>query len=54
MAAEQDKGFWEMMNSPESELYRRCFDNLNGFEKKLKFTGKPFEGAMRRAFEQTE
>ncbi|MDL1978332.1 MAG: PT domain-containing protein [Deltaproteobacteria bacterium] len=54
IVAEQDKGFWEMMNSPESELYRRCFDSLNSFERKLKSTGKPFEAAMRRAFEETE
>ena len=49
--AEQDKKFWDMMNDPESDFYKRCFDSLNSFAKKQPITGKGFEMSMRAAFD---
>ena len=49
--AEQDKKFWDMMNDPESDLYKQCFDSLNSFAKKQPTTGKGFEMSMRVAFD---
>jgi len=45
--------FREMMDEPEGELYKQCFDRLNNFVKKKAAKGGPaFEGAMRAAFKK--
>jgi hypothetical protein len=49
--AERDKIFYEMLNNPEVELYKKCFENLNDFQKRRKF-GKGFETSMRSMFDQ--
>jgi len=49
--AEQDKKFWDIMNDPESDLYKQCFDSLNSIAKKQPTTGKGFEMSMRVAFD---
>ena len=42
-----------MMNDPEGDLYKRCFDRLNDFNKKRsKKGGKVFENAMRKSFDE--
>ena len=40
-----------MMNEPEGELYKQCYEQLNAFEKDLK-TSQGFETVMRNAFEK--
>ena len=41
------------MNDPDGELYKKCIEQLNDFEKRLALKGgKAFEVSMRRAFEQ--
>ena len=47
--AEQDKKFWNMMNDPEGNFYKKCFENLNDFQKN-RSTGKSFEMSMRGVF----
>ena len=47
--AEQDKKFWNMMNDPEGNFYKKCFENLNNFQKN-RSTGKSFEMSMRGVF----
>jgi len=49
--AEQDKKFWDMMNDPDSDLYKQCFESLNSFQKK-RTTGEGFEMSMRGAFDK--
>jgi hypothetical protein len=48
---EQELKFWEMMNEPEGELYKQCYEQLNSFEKDLK-TSQGFETVMRNAFDK--
>ena len=48
---EKEARFWEMMNNPDSELYKKCLSKLNKFEKKLK-RGPAFESAMRKVFDE--
>jgi len=47
---ENDLEFQKMMNDPECELYKKCFDNLNSFSKTLKGIG--FEKSMRVSYEK--
>ena len=49
--AEEDKKFWSMMNESEGKLYKKCFEELNGFQKKRN-TGKAFEMSMRGIFKK--
>jgi len=49
--AEQDKKFWNMMNDPEGELFKKCFEKINSFQKR-KPTGKGFEISMRSIFDK--
>jgi|GEM_PF-4788806 len=49
--AEQDKIFWSMMNEPEGKLYKKCFEELNDFQKKRN-AGKAFEMSMRGIFKK--
>jgi hypothetical protein len=49
--AELDKKFWDMMNNPEGDVYKKCFDCLNDFQKK-RTCGKGFEMSMRSAFDK--
>jgi len=49
--AKQDKQFWDMMNDPEGDLYKKCFESLNDFQKK-RTTGKGFEISMRSFFDK--
>lgn len=46
----QSKAFWEMMDDPESNLYKECFACLNDFEKNLNH--KNYERSMRNAFDK--
>jgi len=49
--AEQDIKFQEMLNNPESDLYKKCFNNLSKFGKNFSRTGgKTFESAMRNSY----
>jgi hypothetical protein len=48
--AEQDKKFYDMMNNPEGEYYKKCLDLLNPIQKKSK--GTLFETSMRGVFEE--
>ena len=48
--ADQDKKFWDMMNEPEGDLYKQCYDSFSSFQKKHT-SGKAFELAMRAAFD---
>ncbi len=47
---ELEETFWEMLNDPETDLYKECYGKLNKFAKKSK--GKPFESSMRSAFDK--
>ena len=49
--AEQDKKFWDMMNDPEGELFKKCFEKINSFQKR-KPAGKGFEISMRSIFDK--
>ena len=49
--AEQDKKFWSMMSEPEGKLYKKCFEELNNFQKK-KNKGKAFEMSMKDIFKK--
>ena len=50
---ERDLEFWEMMNDPDGERYRECFERLSNFDRKrARKGGKAFEMAMRRAYDQ--
>ena len=49
--AEQDKKFWSMMSEPEGKLYKKCFEELNDFQKKRN-TGKAFEMSMKDIFKK--
>jgi len=48
--AEREKEFYEMMNSPESDLYKRCFENLMSNQRLYNRASKKFETAMRNRF----
>jgi hypothetical protein len=48
---EQELEFWKMINEPEGELYKQCYEQLSSFEKELK-TSKVFETVMRNAFDK--
>jgi hypothetical protein len=48
--ADQDKKFWDMMNEPEGDLYKQCYDSFSSFQKKHT-SGKAFDLAMRAAFD---
>jgi predicted transcriptional regulator len=51
--AEIEVDFWEVMADPDSDLYKKCFDNLSNFEKKRgRKSGKAFEDAMLRAYKK--
>jgi len=49
--AEEDKKFWSMMNEPEGKLYKKCFEELNNFQKKRN-KGKAFEMSMKDIFKK--
>ena len=40
-----------MMNEPEGELYKQCYEKLSAFEKDLK-TSQGFETVMRNSFDK--
>ena len=45
--------FRQMMDNPEGDLYKQCFDRLNDFAKKKAVKGGPaFEGAMLSVFKE--
>lgn len=50
---ERELEFWQIMNNPEGEEYKNCFDRLNHFMKKKEKKGGPaFEAAMQAAFNE--
>lgn len=50
---EHEREFWKMMADPDCELYSRCFDRLNDFNKSRKRKGgTSFENAMLAAFDE--
>jgi hypothetical protein len=45
--------FWKMMKEPESEMYKKCLEKLNDFEKRRAAVGgKVFELGMKRGFNE--
>ena len=53
--AEIKAKFLEMMAQPDSDLYKKCFDGLNDFEKKRSHKGgQVFEAAMLRVLKEMQ
>ena len=50
MSDEHESLFWEMMTSPGSKLYQKCYARISTFDKKLRKIGNVFEHSMRKAF----
>lgn len=51
--AEKGAEFWEMMNDPEGETYKACFEKLpKAMKSRRQKGGKMFETAMRKAFDE--
>lgn len=49
--AREDREFWEMMQLPDSSLYRKCYEQLSDSEKEESPYSDLFQNSMRRAFE---
>lgn len=49
--AREDREFWEMMQIPDSPLYRKCYEQLSDFEQQESPNSDLFQSSMRRAFD---
>jgi hypothetical protein len=49
--AREDREFWEMMQLPDSPLYRRCYEQLSDSEQREPPGSDLFQNRMRRAFD---
>ena len=49
--AREDREFWEMMQIPDSPLYRKCYEQLSDFEQQESPNSALFQSSMPRAFE---
>jgi hypothetical protein len=48
--AREDREFWEMMQLPDSPLYRKCYEQLTNSEQQEPPGSDLFQNSMRRAF----
>ena len=48
----REEHFYRMLSAPTCEEYRRCYETLTPFERKLNRGSPAFERVMRRAFEK--
>ena len=48
----REERFYRMLSDPTYEEYRRCYETLTPFERKLNRGSPAFERVMRRAFEK--
>ncbi|MFO7496711.1 MAG: hypothetical protein R6X05_13890, partial [Desulfobacterales bacterium] len=49
--AREDREFWEMMQIPDSALYRKCYEQLSDSEQQESPGSDLFQNSMRRAFD---
>ncbi|MFY9941597.1 MAG: hypothetical protein WAK57_05430 [Desulfobacterales bacterium] len=49
--AREDRAFWEMMQVPDSPLYRKCYEQLSDSEQYESPGSDHFQNGMRRAFD---